>query len=176
MQQLETFSHQLSDQSRYACHVAVRPVEAGDEASLDRVAGVEDDRDRRGRGLGSGCRGVAADRRNHVDLAANEICSQSRQSVILALRPTVFDRDVPALDTARLVQALPEGSQPETVGLRRAGAEPANHWHWLLGARSERPSDRRATDQRDELAAQHAQDTGDAPAAILIGAWRSLVS
>jgi hypothetical protein len=26
------------------------------------------------------------------------------------------------------------------------------------------------------LAAQHAQDTGDAPAAILIGAWRSLVS
>ena len=39
--------------------VATRPVEAGDETVADRVApGREDDRDRRGRGLGGECRRV----------------------------------------------------------------------------------------------------------------------
>jgi hypothetical protein len=37
--------------------VAARPVEAGDEAELDRIASAyEDDRDRRSRRLGYNCR------------------------------------------------------------------------------------------------------------------------
>jgi len=34
------------------------------------------------------------------------------QSIILALRPAVFDRPVPALDRAGFVQALAECSEP----------------------------------------------------------------
>jgi len=176
MQQLKPFRHELNVQTCYTCHVAAGPVEAADHAGLDRInGGEEDDRKCRGRRLGSDCWRDAGSG-NHGYLTTNQIGCQGRQSIILALCPTVFDGDILALDVAGIVQTLAEGGQTEIVGLWGPGAEKADHRLRLLRAGRARPSDRRAADQRDELAAQHAQDTGDAPAAILIGAWRSLVS
>ena len=52
-QQLQPLRPQLAAEKADARDVAARPVEAGDKAVLDRVAaGREDDRDRRGCGLG----------------------------------------------------------------------------------------------------------------------------
>ena len=93
-------------------HVPARPIETGDEAGLDRVAAdVEDDRDRRGCRLGGEGRTETAGRRDHGHLALNQVGRQCRQSIALPFRPTIFDRDIAALDIAGLLQPLAKGGQ-----------------------------------------------------------------
>jgi hypothetical protein len=125
---------------------ATRLVEAGYEARLDRVdAEEEDDRNCRGRRLGGECRRRAVGD-NHGHLPTNQFGREIRQSIVLALRPTVFDGDVLAFDIAGFVEALPERHQTagNVVGLGRPGAEIANHGHLLLRARRPWPCPRRA--------------------------------
>ena len=90
--------------------VAARPIEAGDETQPDRI--VADWRRRSGivavAALAASAAGVAADRDDHGHLAADQIGRQRRQSIVLTLRPAVFDRHVLALDIAGFVQALAE--------------------------------------------------------------------
>src|SRR5271169_842698 len=173
MQQVEPLSSQLSAHERYACDVAARPFEARDEAGLDRVdADVEDDRDcRSGRFGGEHRRGAGCE--NHGHLTADQIGRQIRQSIVMALSPTVFDRDVLALDVANLVQGPPESDQAggDIVGLLRAAAEIANHRHRLLRARRQRQCGRRAAEPDDELTAFHAEGTGYTPLATSIAIW-----
>ena len=84
---------QLDVEEADAGYIAARPGEAGDEAGGDRVvAAQEDDRDHRGCAFRPG-RGRAA-RHDHVDLAADEFGGQSGQSIVVTLRPTVFDRHI----------------------------------------------------------------------------------
>jgi hypothetical protein len=79
-----------------------------------------------------------------------------RQLANLTERPPVFDRDVLALDEARFRQALAERSHPVRHVSERSAAKENNDRHrWLLRPRRERPSDRRAAEQRDELASFH---------------------
>jgi hypothetical protein len=114
VQQLEPLCRQLCRNKRDACNVATRPVETGDEPGLDRVnTDNKDDWDRRGRRFSGECR-RAADGRYYGHLTTNQIGRQARQSIVLALRPTVFDRDVLALDVASFVETLPEGGQTES--------------------------------------------------------------
>jgi hypothetical protein len=112
-------SHQLSLQKRYARDIASRAVEAGEEPRLDRVNTVgEDDRNGRGGHLGDKCRrGTRCD--DHIHLAMNQIGGEPRQSVVLAFRPAIFDRRIPAFDIADFVEASPEGNQTsrDVVGL-----------------------------------------------------------
>ena len=139
----------------HARDVAARPVEAGDEAVPDRVApGREDDRHRRGCGLGRERRNGVPD--DHGHRPANQIGHQSRQPIKLIFRRAIFDRDVLALDEACFLQALAErGHEVRRVGERRA-AEKSDHRHRrLLRARRERPRGRRAAEKRDELAPPH---------------------
>jgi hypothetical protein len=91
--------------------VAARPVEAGDEAELNRVASAyEDDRHRRGCGLGrEGRRGIADDQGY---LPAKKVRHQKRQPVSSTLGRAVLDGDVLALDIASLLHALMERSHP----------------------------------------------------------------
>ena len=139
----------------HARDVAARPVEAGDEAAPDRIApGREDDRHRRGRGLGRERRNVVPD--DHGHRPANQISHQSRQPIRLIVRRAIFDRDVLALDEACFLQALAErGHEVRRVGERRAAEEPDHRHRRLLRARRERPRRRRAAEQRDELAPSH---------------------
>ena len=59
--------------------------------------------------------GMNAGRSNHGHLTTNQIGRQSRQSIVLALRPAVFDRHVPALDIAGFAQALAERAHDGTA-------------------------------------------------------------
>jgi hypothetical protein len=52
---------------------------------------------------------------HHGHLTRNQIGRQARKSIVLPLRPAVFNRDVLALDIARFVQALAEGSHTPTI-------------------------------------------------------------
>src|SRR5262249_41556425 len=125
---------------------------------------------------GGRCR-RSAGREDHVNLAPDELGGQCRQPIIVALRPAIFDRQILSLDIVGFTQSLAECCQNRFIWSRQGAAEKAHHWHrLLLRARRQRPSRYRAADQGDDLAAQHAQDTGDAPAAILIGVRRSSVS
>src|SRR5262249_61104458 len=71
---------------------------------------------------------------------------------IVTIGPTVLDRGGALFDIARFVQTLTERGH-EVCGLgRRAAVEKSNHrQRALLRAPWERPCDRRAAEQRDEL-------------------------
>ena len=141
----------------HAREVAARPVQAGDKSEL-----------RPGRSpivktIGmvvvaafAASAAGGAGRGNHGHLTANQIGRQRRQSIVLVLRPAIFDRHVPALDIAGFAQALAERAHTVRVPVRRCAAEEPDHRHRrLLRARRERPRRRRAAEQRDELAPPH---------------------
>ena len=120
-QQSQPLRDQLRGQSGDAGDVAARPVEAGDEAELDRIAaGLEHDRNRRGRRLGREAGSGAAGGGDHGNRPADQFGGQRRQPIVLALRPAVFDRDVLALGIAGFAQAFAECRQ---IG-RHAGGAP----------------------------------------------------
>ena len=73
-------------------------------------------------------------------LGGDEVGRQRRQSIVLALRPTIFDRHVLSLDIAGFVETLPEGRSIAAYRLRAIATEKADHRHRrLLRARRERP-------------------------------------
>src|SRR5262245_320284 len=89
----------------------------------------------------------------------NQISSHSRQSIVLTLRPAVFDRYILALNEACFLQTLAQRDH-EVRGVSERGApqETNNRHRRLLRPRRERPR-RRAAEERDELASPHAQPT-----------------
>jgi hypothetical protein len=52
-------------------------------------------------------------RNHHGDAASGEIGRHFRQPVVLTLRPTIFDRDILALDQACFTEGLCETRRPE---------------------------------------------------------------
>src|SRR5882762_6798839 len=134
-QQLQPLRPHLYVQVRYAGQVAAGPVEAGDKPNLDRVDRYRED-DRNGR--------------------SRRLCRQCRQSIILAVRPAIFDRHVLALDISCILQSLAERVQTDRISVRRCAAKKPDHRHSaLLRTRGEWPRHRRATEKRDELASLH---------------------
>jgi len=100
VQQAESLRYQLGVQLGYAGDVATRPVQAGYEAERDRVTGrLEHDRNDSGGCFCCESRGCAS-RGDHVHFLAHQICRQSRKSIIVTLRPAVFERDIPVFDVA----------------------------------------------------------------------------
>src|SRR5262249_40068946 len=88
------------------------------------------------------------------ELAANQIGRQRGQSVILAFCPAILDRGVLPFDVASFLQPLAKRGRVRCkLVWRRAVEEPDHRRRRLLRARRERPSDRRAADERDEVAA-----------------------
>ena len=128
------------------------------DSSLTGSSGdEEDDRDRRGCGLGSQCRCGTSARGNHEDLSTNQISRQLGQPMVLALRPTVHDYHVLAFDIASVLQTQAECAQTVRGSCQatwcrgiRSPASPA-----AARARRQRPRRRRAGEQRDELAPLH---------------------
>src|SRR5262249_51615861 len=114
-------------------------------------------------------RGVERGYGNDGYLAADEIGGETRQAIIMALRPAVFDRDVPALDVTGLTEAAPKGRHQVGGILRRPAAKKPDHRHrQLLRAGRKRPCRSRAAEQRDELATPHST-TSSASASNLGG-------
>ena len=116
-----------------ACDVAARTVQAGDKSKRNRVAcRKEHNRDGRGRCLRGQCRRRAARCSNHPHLVADQIGSQGRQSIVLALRRTIFDRNVPTLHIARFAQPFAEQTQMTCEQSRELAAEKSDHRHCRL--------------------------------------------
>src|SRR4029453_874443 len=102
--------------------------------------------------FGSQCR-TRATSNDRNDTPPNQFGRQLRQSIDLILGPTVFDRDVLALDIAVILQALAKCGQYNVRERPRLAVEESNHRHWLLlRAGNERPRDGTTAEQRDELA------------------------
>jgi hypothetical protein len=132
MQELEALCHQFDGQNRHAGYVTAGAVEAVDEAPRNRVdANIEDDWNRRGCVLGSICR-RGARRDDYSYLPANELGRQCRQSIVLATRPAIFDRDVLTLNVTGFLQPFRAGCQlPPAADIGRTSlcARSANSGH-----------------------------------------------
>ena len=109
-EQLDAFGSKLAIDESYAGDVATRPVEAGDQPMLDRVAAVcEHDRNARRRRLGGDRRDHAAGGKDHIDRKIGEVGRKGRQSLVLKIRPAIFDQEILLLDITGLVQASADG-------------------------------------------------------------------
>jgi hypothetical protein len=85
-------------------------------------------------------------------LPADEVGRESRQSIVLSIRPPVLDRDVSSFHIALFIQSPAKRWQHVGIGFGIAGAEPADHRHRaLLPARRERQS-ARCTQRSEEFA------------------------
>src|SRR5439155_24021584 len=89
--------------------------------------------------------------------AADDVGCQRGQTIIVALRPAVFDRYVLTLDVAGFAESFAEGGENGCAPVGGKAVQEADHRHrLLLRARRERPGDRRrSTEQCDEIAAFH---------------------
>ena len=117
-----------------------------------------DDRNRRRRGLGRQRRRFAAGRSKHGHRPAREFRRQRRQSVVLALRPAVFDRHVPAFDVSVFGQSPTERGHHMRALVGRRCAEIPDHRHRrLLRARRERPRRRRTAQNTEKFPPPHAR-------------------
>jgi hypothetical protein len=87
-------------------------------------------------------------------LTSNQFGSQGGQAIVLAIRPPVFDRHVPALNVTGFGQSSVKCRYKLASRFQRRAAEKADHRHRrLLRARHERPrSCRAAAKQDDEIA------------------------
>ena len=119
MQQLQPLRRDLNGQLGYARDVAARPVEAGDETELDRVAAFSNT-------IGIVVVAAFAASAAGVPVAAITATWRRTRSAanagnrsVFALRPAIFDRDVLALDIAVSLKPLTEGGQHARVRLGR---------------------------------------------------------
>ena len=88
------------------------------------VAGPEYDRNRRRRRLRRNGRGRCPSSTITATCRSTSSAAKSRQSIVLALRPAIFDRDISALDIADFFQALDETGRPDArIGQPNVAAE-----------------------------------------------------
>src|ERR1700737_2408384 len=153
MQQFQPLGFYLHVHLCHARDIATWAVKAGDEAEPDWVAGAfEDDRNCRGRRLCRKCR-RSSGRGNHGHLAMNQVRGQSGNSIVMFLRPAVFDRDVLTFDVARFIEPLAECGCEGHVAMARPHIEIANQRHRrLLCTGLSRPCDYSAAERRYEFA------------------------
>src|SRR5262249_52275789 len=101
-------------------------------------------------------RSSAPRRCDRAHLSADQIGRQFREPIESIARQAIFDRDVLALDVPGFGKTPAERIQEMPTRSELQGAEKSDHRHRrLLRTRRERPTGRRAAEQRDELAAPH---------------------
>jgi hypothetical protein len=155
-QKAQPLCRHLVNKKIRACQITARPGKAGDKTKPDRIS-----RDGKNDGDRGSCR-LRHQRRgrpkrgNRGHLPANQVGRLRRQLVILTVRPSVFDRNVFALDVAGLFEALAERAHAILVCVSRLSAQESDHRdRRLLCARHTRPCDRRAAEQSNEIAPLH---------------------
>jgi hypothetical protein len=138
-----------------AGYVAARSRQVGDETKVDRVAtGGEDNRDRRGGRFCRKCCGRTGGC-NDDHAPADQVGRQFRQPAVLALCPSVFDKNILTFDKSCLVKAPTELVHESRVARRYGTVEEANHRHCrLLRSRSQRNCSQ-TTEQTYEVAPPH---------------------
>src|SRR6516165_11945319 len=137
----------------HARNVATRPIKTGHKARRNGISSADKNDWNGGRRRHGGARRRRSARgRNRRDPMLNQVSDGRRQPVILALCPTVFDRQVLTVHISSFLQPLlePRGQRRGKCG--RGAMNESNRCCWgLLCVRGERPS-RRSADKGDELA------------------------
>src|SRR5262249_19573020 len=106
--------------------------------------------------LGRQYRRITPFRTNDPHMAANEFCPQCGNPIVVTVRPPALDRAVLAFDLPAFLQTLPECATKVRLRSGRSAMRITDHWNdRLLRTRHQRPSRRRAAEQRDELATLH---------------------
>jgi hypothetical protein len=106
-----------------------------------------------------------AGRCDHAYPSAHQIGRQPRKSIVVPLRPMVFDRDVVALDMARFANASPKCGAEAQALRGRASIHETDHRHRRrLGAGDRRPCCRGAAGQRHEAASIYLTELHSDPA------------
>jgi hypothetical protein len=87
-----------------------------------------------------------ARRRNCYDTLGDKLGRESRQGLIIPIRPAFFDTDVAALDEACLRQPFPEGVGIKAIRIGGGGVQKADEGQVRgLGPCQDRASHRRPT-------------------------------
>src|SRR5262245_28677311 len=115
---------------------------------------------RRSRRLDSRYRNAV--RIDHGHLAADELCRQRWNPIILIVGKVIFNGDVLALDESGLLKAVPECTDKLSRAGRRRAAEEPNHRHCRLLRPHRHGPCRRAAEQPDDLAPPHHSITSSA--------------
>src|SRR5262249_49383915 len=89
------------------------------------------------------------------NLLPDEFRCQLRQTIVLAIRPAVFDLYVLPVYVAAVPETLQKTAHIRREGVGRCAVEEAHHGHRLLPARGHRPRNPRSGEKRDELAPPH---------------------
>ena len=157
LEQLQPFSARAVFEQREAGSIAAWARQALDQSSSDRIGDLHE-YDRQGAGhLLQRPHGRNASGKNNVGLECDQLAYEFANTLGIARAPADFDADVASVGPAQLLQGLQEGCitrSPFPI-VRWQGADDADAPHalGLLRARGQRPSRRRAAEQRDELAA-----------------------
>src|SRR6516165_6238225 len=123
MQQLKGLDRKLQRSGVDSGDIALWSVEARDETDLNGIkAARENDRNSRGRVLGSHRRNIAA-RHDHRWLVIDQIGSKLGKPIELVLGPTIFDCNILPFNIVGLFQALLEGSHKGLIVAGRRAAE-----------------------------------------------------
>ena len=96
---------------------------------------------------------VALQSGDHSHLAARKLGREPRQSIVISVRETVFDREIAALCKTELAQALAESGDYSRGRLARAGVHEPDHR--LLRVRGARQGCGRAPEKREKVSASH---------------------
>src|SRR5258708_22969752 len=116
------------------------PFKAGDKPVHHGIAAVkETDWVGGGRGFGVMWGAPRGERHDHRHLTADQIGDQGGQISIVRISPTIFDRQIPALDETCLGEAGAERLYDRSTRSRRAAVKISNHrrarWLRLRAAR-----------------------------------------
>jgi hypothetical protein len=89
-------------------------------------------------------------------LSLNKIGRQCGQTIVLTVRPPIFDRYILRVDVPGLLQTLKKGTEHGREALRRSTIQKTEHWQSsLLRTRHERPRSRYSSRRFDEIASSH---------------------
>src|SRR5262245_17101969 len=170
--QLYTFARQFPGHAGHAGDVAARPVEALDKTSLDWISGERHDDRNFARCPLRSLRGRCEPSHDEIDIEPHQRRGQFGKTAYLSLVRSELVSNASPLDITQLAHHLPK-QLPESVGTGGSNHQNANcrHLH-LLCPRRDRPHRRRATEQRDELAAPDHSITSSAAASSLSGTVR----
>jgi hypothetical protein len=159
MQHFEPLRRQLGIQNIDPCQIATWPGQAADQSKPDRVLGHDKNHgDCHGGLFGRNRRKIRPECSEDSDPTTDQIIGQCGQPIKLVLCPAIFDHYVLALDIADLFESLAEYGQTIRRRFRRCRVEDPDYRHCRpLRPRRERPSNRRAADERDELAPRDAK-------------------
>src|SRR5260370_32886585 len=128
MQQLQSLCLHGRREHTASGDIAAWTIECRHRAGFDRIIPRDEyDRNRPSRSLSGCCRRATSDQNDHSYAATHQLSRLLRKSIVLSLRPAVFDRDVPALDVASLLEALLDRRYKRRVWTGRPTSEDSDH-------------------------------------------------